>query len=71
MGWWSDQVVPRLTDVALRSRAIGESRARACAGLSGRVLEIGFGGGLNLLHLPTGPTGVTEIGAVEPSDLAW
>lgn len=68
MGWWTEHVVPRLTDVALRGREIGESRARACAGLSGRVLEIGFGGGLNLLHLPPG---VTAIGAVEPSDLGW
>ena len=68
MAWWTEHVVPRVTDLALRGREIGESRARACAGLSGRVLEIGFGGGLNLLHLPTEVNG---IGAVEPSDLGW
>lgn len=68
MGWWTEQVVPRVTDATLRGRAVGESRARACAGLSGRVLEIGFGGGLNLVHLPPG---VESVGAVEPSDTGW
>lgn len=68
MAWWTERVVPRLTDLSLRGREIGRSRARACAGLSGQVLEIGFGGGLNLLHLPSTVTG---IGAVEPSGLGW
>lgn len=60
--------MPRVTDVSLRGRAIGESRALVCAGLSGRVLELGFGGGLNLVHLPAE---VEAIGAVEPSDAGW
>jgi SAM-dependent methyltransferase len=68
VAWWTEHVVPRLTDVALRSKQLGESRGQACQGLSGRVLELGFGGGLNLPHVPAG---VTEIGAVEPSDLGW
>jgi SAM-dependent methyltransferase len=68
VGWWSEQVVPRLADASLRGRAIGESRALACTGLTGRVLELGFGGGLNLAHLPAV---VTSVGAVEPSDTGW
>ncbi len=68
MAWWTEHVVPRVTDATLRGRAVGESRARTCAGLSGRVLELGFGGGLNLVHLPPE---VESIGAVEPSDLGW
>jgi SAM-dependent methyltransferase len=68
VGWWTGQVVPRVTDASLRGRALGESRARACAGLTGRVLELGFGGGLNLVHLPAA---VTAVGAVEPSDTGW
>jgi len=68
MAWWTEHVVPRVTDATLRGRAVGESRARVCAGLSGRVLELGFGGGLNLVHLPPE---VGSIGAVEPSDLGW
>ncbi|NYG57661.1 SAM-dependent methyltransferase [Nocardioides daedukensis] len=68
MGYWTDRVVPRLTDVALSSQKISDLRARACAGLSGRVLEIGFGSGLNLPHLPAAVTGLE---AVEPSELGW
>ena len=37
---WDERVVPRLTDVTLRSHEVGELRGAACAGLSGRVLEI-------------------------------
>jgi SAM-dependent methyltransferase len=65
---WTEAVVPRVTDWALKGRELGETRARACAGLEGRVVELGFGGGLNLRHLPAQ---VTAIGAVEPSDLGW
>src|SRR4051812_11962576 len=68
VGWWTEHAVPRITDLALRGHEVGESRARTCAELSGRVLEIGFGSGLNLAHLPQGVTGV---GAVEPSDVGW
>ena len=68
MGWWEERVVPGLVDRALKGREIGELRAEACAGLSGRVLELGFGGGLNLRHLPGA---VTELDAVEPSDRGW
>lgn len=68
MGWWEERVVPGLVDRALRGREIGDLRAQACAGLSGPVLEIGFGGGLNLRHLPPG---VTRVDAVEPSDRGW
>jgi len=68
VGWWTEHVVPRLADASLRGRAIGESRARACEGLSGRVLEVGFGGGLNLVHLPAA---VESVAAVEPSDAGW
>jgi SAM-dependent methyltransferase len=66
--WWSEQVVPRVADASLRGRALGESRTRACAGLTGQVLELGFGGGLNLAHLPAA---VTAVGAVEPSETGW
>jgi SAM-dependent methyltransferase len=68
VAWWSEHVVPRVTDAALKGRELGETRARACDGLSGRVLELGFGGGLNLVHLPPG---VESVGAVEPSDTGW
>ena len=68
MGWWSDHVVPRLADKACGTSEIAEFRARACAGLHGRVLEIGFGSGHNLAHLPAE---VESVSAVEPSDIGW
>ena len=68
MGLWSEQVVPRGTDVVLRGREIGEYRDQVCAGLHGRILEIGFGSGLNIRSYPPE---VTAVRAVEPSDVAW
>ncbi len=68
MGWWGEQVVPRMVDVLLANAEVGKLRAQACAGLHGQVLEVGFGSGLNVPHYPPEVTGVT---AVEPSDVAW
>jgi ubiquinone/menaquinone biosynthesis C-methylase UbiE len=45
-----------------------ELRQEVCRGLSGRVLEIGFGSGLNI---DAYPTEVVSVDAVEPSDLGW
>ena len=68
MNVWRDRVVPRITDVALRSPEIGELREEACRGLHGRVLEIGFGSGLNIQFFPSA---VASLAAVEPSDAGW
>lgn len=43
-------------------------RERVCAGLSGEVVEIGFGSGSNI---PFYPAEITGVAAIEPSDLAW
>lgn len=67
-GWWAAQVVPRLVDVALDRARVRELRAEVCGGLTGRVLEIGFGSGPNL---PLLPDAVTALDAVEPSVVAW
>src|SRR4051812_32982502 len=45
-----------------------ELRRQVCGGLTGRVLEIGFGSGLNVGSYPAS---VTAVDAVEPSDLGW
>lgn len=68
MGFWSHAVVPRATDLLLSPRTTGEVRERVCAGLSGQVLEIGFGSGLNCAYYPPA---VAEVLAVEPSQVAW
>lgn len=65
---WDEHVVPRLVDVSLRGHEIGDLRAEVCAGLTGQVVEIGFGSGLNVRWYPPA---VSSISAVEPSDVAW
>jgi SAM-dependent methyltransferase len=68
MGVWTDRVVPRLTDRALAAPPVAELRDVVCAGLHGRVLEVGFGSGRNLPHYPAEVVSVT---AVDPSDVGW
>jgi ubiquinone/menaquinone biosynthesis C-methylase UbiE len=46
-------------------RGTAEHRDRALAGLSGRVIEVGAGNGMNFGHYPTT---VSEVVAVEPED---
>jgi SAM-dependent methyltransferase len=67
MGVYSRHLRPRLLDRQLRTEAVGEVRRRVCAGLTGDVLEIGYGSGLNLPHLAPAVTGVW---AIEPSATA-
>lgn len=68
MGWWTEKVVPHMTDAALAKPEVMELREVVCRGLSGDVVEIGFGSGLNLGVLPDG---VRSIAAIEPNDLGW
>jgi SAM-dependent methyltransferase len=65
---WDEHVVPRLVDVSLRNSEVDRLRARVCAALTGRVLEIGFGSALNV---PFYPGAVSSVTAIEPSDVAW
>jgi ubiquinone/menaquinone biosynthesis C-methylase UbiE len=64
MGVYADQVLPRAIDVLMRGGELTAVRARVASGLSGDVLEVGFGSGLNLAHYP--PT-VTRVLAVDPA----
>ena len=68
MGLWLDHVVPRIVDVACGQAQTAELRSRVCAGLTGRVVELGFGSGHNVAHYPPA---VSRVDAVEPADLAW
>ena len=64
MGLYREHVLPRLVDRACRSEGLQRWRAEVTSGLVGRVVEIGFGSGLNVEHYPP------EVGmvlAVEPA----
>src|ERR1700730_9725387 len=66
MGFYQEQVLPRVQDIAMNRKATRAVRDRVCAGLHGEVVEIGFGTGLNA---PCYPVEVTKVFAVEPSAL--
>ncbi|HEX4126817.1 MAG TPA: class I SAM-dependent methyltransferase [Acidimicrobiales bacterium] len=68
MGLYREHVVPRLVDRACAAARFDRWRARATEGLYGRVIEIGFGSGLNVRHYPSD---VEVILAVEPATVAW
>ena len=68
MGWYSARILPRLLDIGCGQRTTADLRSRICAGLSGDVLEIGFGSGHNIAHYPAA---VRRVTAVEPCDVAW
>jgi SAM-dependent methyltransferase len=67
MGIWEDRALPRLVELTCGGAAMERFRAHTVEGLSGRIVEIGFGSGLNA---PVYPAEVTEVLAVEPSTLA-
>ena len=60
-------MLPRLVDRACGAAGMERWRAQVTAGLVGRVVEIGFGSGLNVEHYPKE---VEVVLAVEPAELA-
>ncbi|HUJ65493.1 MAG TPA: methyltransferase domain-containing protein [Acidimicrobiales bacterium] len=64
MGFYGDEVLPRITNVLLANPEFRKIRQRVAAGLSGQVLEVGFGSGLNV---PFYPGEVKRVLAVEPA----
>lgn len=64
MGFYRERILPHLVEVACGSPEMARWRARVVEGLSGTVVEIGFGSGLNV---PVYPAEVHEVLAVEPA----
>lgn len=67
MGWYEERVLPRIINKVLDNRQTRKVRSRVASGLTGEVLEIGFGSGLNLPYLPAT---VTRVSGVDPSGKA-
>jgi SAM-dependent methyltransferase len=63
VGLYRDRVFPWWMNRACNTGETRRTRAAVCAPLAGEVLEIGFGTGLNLPHLPAA---VTRLLAVDP-----
>jgi ubiquinone/menaquinone biosynthesis C-methylase UbiE len=68
MGFYGDQVLPRFINLVCSTKTVRPLRERVCAGLHGRVVEVGFGSGLNI---PFYPAAVTSVAAIEPADTGW
>jgi SAM-dependent methyltransferase len=68
MGFYGEQILPRMVDKVCGGQALKPLRRRVCEGLAGEVIEIGFGSGPNV---PFYPAAVTRVTAVEPSGTAW
>ena len=68
MGIYREHVLPRIVNAACGMKSSEPLRERVCAGLTGDVVEIGFGSGLNI---PFYPDRVERVTAVEPSDVGW
>ncbi len=66
MSVYRDRLLPRVQNKVMDRKDLREVRSRVCSALSGDVVEIGFGTGLNTSHYPDG---VDRIAAVEPSTL--
>src|SRR5437588_5855317 len=65
MSFYERRILPHIINLAMNTKALEEERARCLESVTGIVLEIGFGTGLNLPHYPRT---VTKVVGVDPSE---
>ncbi|HEV8439586.1 MAG TPA: class I SAM-dependent methyltransferase [Methylomirabilota bacterium] len=68
MGLYARYVLPRLIDLVMRNKMSTAERVRLVPLARGRVLEVGFGSGLNL---PFYAAGVEKLYGLDPSGELW
>ena len=64
MGYYDEQILPRGINWVMSGKVFRELRSQYLQQLSGEVLEVGFGSGLNL---PYYPSKVSKVYALDPS----
>ncbi|MEQ8784667.1 MAG: class I SAM-dependent methyltransferase [Pirellulaceae bacterium] len=64
LGFYSEVILPRFYDILMDTPFLSRRRQEQLAGVSGEVLEIGAGTGLNLPHYPQS---VRRIATVDPN----
>jgi ubiquinone/menaquinone biosynthesis C-methylase UbiE len=65
VGFYENRILPHLVNLAMNTKVLREERTRCLAKVTGVVLEIGFGTGLNLPHYPST---VKKVVGVDPSE---
>ena len=68
MGIYERYILPRVIHLAMRNKTAREERARFVPQVSGKVLEVGIGSGLNL---PYYTTDVERVVGIDPSQELW
>ncbi len=66
MSFYEDRILPYMINRVLGTRDCQRQRKAVCAELTGTVLEVGFGSGLNLPFLPAS---VDKLYALDPAHL--
>ena len=61
MGFYSNFIVPYCIDFSMSGEPLDRYRRQLLQDVSGEILEIGFGTGLNLPHYPDGVEKITTI----------
>ncbi len=69
MGFYARHILPKVVDFACRSGSVMKQREKVVPLAKGRVLELGFGSGLNLPYYDK--TRVTRVWALEPHGEMW
>jgi ubiquinone/menaquinone biosynthesis C-methylase UbiE len=64
MGFYERKILPKFLDMMMKTSENEKLRQEALAPARGRVLEIGFGSGLNVAHYPKE---VTSVVGIEPN----